>query len=269
MKSRVSFLAPLFITITLCYSVGYAFDLFGPPAATLKEGWCSTNLEYLYSSMDVEADGLRVGPLLFSSDTIENIASNKFYVNFASGLTDDCEVYWRLGATDMDPDRGYNRDNFAGYIGDSDYEFAVGAGTKINFGQSEDGMEIWSLVAQASYASLDFDKRISTLHEATTILSAEADIWEAQVAVGYTYRYADDICFYCGPFLHFVGGEAEVRGTVDGVPGKDKTDLEEESRLGGYIGTEIGLADDLSLCLELQFTGARYALGGSLIWRLK
>ena len=272
MNGRFSFLATLLIIIALSHSVACAFDPIGPPAARLKEGWSATTLEYLYSSMDLEADEFTLAPIVFTSTTIESIKSNKFYANFASGLQDYGEVFLRVGAMDASPDTGDNEGNWASFVGDSDYEFAIGAGAKFNFGQSQDGVHIWSLVAQTSYASLDFDIKTSTIPltpPAIATLSAELDIWEVQIALGYTRRFGDRLWVYCGPFLHYVSGDADIKGSIDGVAAKASTDLEQDSNVGGYVGAEWSLGDDFSLCAEWQFTSGGYALGGGLIWRFE
>jgi len=229
--------------------------------------------------MDLEADGFAFsfasGRITFPSDTIENIKSNKVYANLASGLQDNGEVFLRLGAMDASPDTGDNQGNWAGFVGDSDYEFAVGAGAKFNFGQSQDGAHIWSLVAQTSYASLDLDIKTSTILKVpvtpkpTATLTAEVDIWEVQIALGYTRRFGDRFRVYCGPFLHFVSGDADIKGSIDGVATKASTDLEQDSDIGGYVGAEWSRGGDFSFCVEWQFTSGGYALGAGLIWRFE
>lgn len=269
MNGRFSFLAALLITIALSHSVASAFDPIGPPAARLKAGWSATTLEYLYSSVDLEADEFTLGPIAFSPATVKSIKSNKFYANFASALQDYGEVFLRLGAMDASPDTGDNRDNWAGFVGDSDYEFAIGAGAKFNFGQSQDGAHIWSLVAQTSYTSLDLDVKTGPILDSIATLAAEIDMWEVQVALGYTRQFGDRFWVYCGPFLHFVSGDADIKGSIDGAATKASTDLREESMLGGYIGAEWSRGGDLSFCMEWQFTGGGYALGAGLIWRFE
>ena len=269
MNGRFSFLATILIIIALSHSVACAFDPIGPPAARLKGGWSATTLEYLYSSMDLETDSFTLAPIAFSSDTIKSIKSNKVYVNFASALQDYGEVFLRLGAMDASPDTGDNRTNWASFVGDSDYEFAVGAGAKFNFGQSQDGAHIWSLVAQTSYASLDLDVKTGPILDSVATLAGEVDIWEVQIALGYTRRFSDRFWVYCGPFLHFVSGDADIEGSIDGAATKASTDLEQESQVGGYVGAEWSRGGDFSLCVEWQFTSGGYALGGGLIWRFE
>jgi hypothetical protein len=262
-------LATLLIIIALCHSVASAFDPIGPPAARLKEGWSATTLEYLYSSMDLETDSFTLGPILFSSSTIKNIKSNKFYANFASSLQDYGEVFLRMGAMDASPDTGDNRGNWAGFVGDSDYEFTVGAGAKFNFGQSQDGAHTWSLVAQTSYASMDLDVETNPILDSSATLSAELNIWEVQIALGYTRRFGDRLWVYCGPFLHYVSGDADIDGSIDTVATKASTDLEQDSNVGGYIGAEWSRGGNFSFCVEWQFTGGGHAFGGGLIWRFE
>lgn len=274
MNGRFSFLATLLIIVALSHSVACAFDPIGPPAARLKGGWSATTLEYMYSSMDLEADGFTLAGIEFFPDTVEGIKSNKLYANFASGLQDYGEVFLRVGATDASSGTG---DNWSDFVGDSDYEFAIGAGAKFNFGQSQDGAHIWSLLAQTSYATLDLDVKTSPILDSIATLAAELDIWEVQIALGYTRRFGDRFWVYCGPFLHFVSGDADIKGsiltdvgeTIEGGATKASTDLREESMIGGYIGAEWSRGDDFGWCVELQFTSGGYALGGGLIWRFE
>jgi hypothetical protein len=216
--------------------------------------------------MDLEADSFTLAPIAFASTTVESIKSNKLYANFASGLQDYGEVFLRVGAMDASSGTG---DNWSDFVGDSDYEFAIGAGAKFNFGQSQDGAHTWSLVAQTSYATLDLDIKTSPILDSIATLGAEVDIWEVQIALGYTRQFGDRLWVYCGPFLHYVSGDADIKGSIDGVATKASTDLEQESNVGGYIGAEWSRTDDFGFCVEWQFTGGGYALGCGLIWRFE
>ena len=274
MNRRFPFLGTLLITIALSHSVACAFDPIGPPAARLKTGWSATTLEYLYSNMDLEADGFTLAGIEFFPDAVEGIKSNKVYANFASGLQDYGEVFLRVGAMDASSGTG---DNWSDFVGDSDYEFAIGAGAKFNFGQSQDGVHTWSLVAQTSYASLDLGIKTSPILDSIATLSAQLDIWEVQIALGYTRRFGDRLQVYCGPFLHYVSGDADIKGSIltdvgeaiEGGATKASTDLEQESNVGGYVGVEWSRDDAFGVCVEWQFTSGGYAVGGGLIWRFE
>jgi hypothetical protein len=241
-----------------------AMDFMGPPTAGLKQGQSSVGIEYMRSNMDIEADG--IPELGLVSTTVENVEMNKIYENLGLGITDDAEIFLRLGAADAEPDKGDNSDNLAGYIGGSDFGFAIGGGIKATLSKSEDDTVKWGILAQMSWADLDFDTKSYSLGGYTVSGSAEVEIIEVQVAVGPTVKLREGISIYGGPFLHIIDGDADLK-SIDGWSGTVSTDLEEDSAFGGYVGTQIDLDTNTALNIEGQFTGGGWGVGGGIVWK--
>ena len=184
-----------------------------------------------------------------------------------SPLGNNNDVFLRLGIMDTNMNKSQNRDNLAGYIGDSDYGFTFGGGIRNTFYQSEDGKEKWGLLAQISYTNLDFDKKNYLIDGSEITFSASADLFEMQIACGPNYLITDNLSVYGGPFLHFVKGDMELSGSIDGASGRGSCDLKQESEIGAYIGLSAELAKNSDFNIEYQFTGDAQAVGFRFIHR--
>ena len=257
----------------------FALDPLGPPLATSKKDVIAiAGFEYLYGEMDLHSESFTfttdpIPPtpsvsLLFSSAKIKNIKTNKFYVNFIPNISgDNLDIFFRLGIADANPDKSTNRDNLAGNVGYSDHDIALGGGIRTTFYQSEDGIEKWGLLAQFSYTSLDFDENNYSVNGYDVSLSATIDMLEIQLAAGPTYNVTDELSIYGGPFLQFVKGNAEIKGSIDGESADGKCDLKQESELGGFIGLSTDLAKNTKFNIEYQLTADAQAVGFRFIHR--
>lgn len=254
------------IALLLLATSTFALDPLGPPVATSKDdNVVIAGLEYLYSEMDLHADSLLVetplGNLQFPSTEIKAINMNKFYVNLLSILGDNYDIFLRLGITDASPDKNKNHENLAGYIGDSDYGLTFGGGFRTTLYQSRDGRVKWGLLAQLSYAGLDFDENTYSINGSNVSLSANVDMLEIQLAAGPSFQITDQISIYGGTLLHFVKGNAEIRGNVNEVSVQGSSDLEQISELGGFIGLSTDLAKNTKFNIEFQLTDDAQAAG--------
>ncbi|MGB2862279.1 MAG: hypothetical protein WBC05_03050 [Sedimentisphaerales bacterium] len=241
-----------------------AFDLMGPTTSRLKDsGKTSVGAEYFWGSMDIDADGIPELGLI--SDTIKDVDFDKISANFALGMGRGSEIFLRLGVAEAEPDKGDNRDNVAGYIGSSDECFFIGGGAKwtlyeeANFG--------WGLLTQVSWADFDFDQQIYSIGGYNVNFSTDVEIVEVQISTGPTLKLTKDLTFFGGPFLHFLNGDMELKGSIDGLSGSISTDLDQESLLGGYIGAELGLGQNAIISFEVQGTSGNYGMGGQLVWK--
>ena len=264
MKTRIVLLTIAFVVAGSCGPAAFAFDPMGPATAGQRGlGRASIGVEQAWSRMDIEADGISSLDIL--TDTIEDIKVSKTYVNLGLGTSDNSEVFLRLGIGEADPDRGDNADNIGGYVGKSDESFLVGGGAKFTLCRQE-GIQ-WGLLAQVSWANLDFDEKSYSINGHSATLSTDADLVEVQIAVGPTVGLGDALAVYGGPFLHFVGGEFDLDGTIDGSGSEITSDLEQESILGGYVGLQLDVTQNAALSAEFQGTGAGYAVGASLRYK--
>lgn len=249
----------------------FALDPLGPPAATKNKEEPIAGMEYLYSEMDLQAGSLTIetplGSFQLPAAEIKAIQMNKLYVNLVSTLGENYDIFLRLGLTDASPDESKNQDNFAGIIGDSDFGLTFGGGFRTTLHQSRDGKTKWGLLGQFSYASLDFDEKTYSVNGSNVSLSANVDMFEIQFAAGPTYQVTNKISIYGGPFLHFVKGDVEFRGSVSDIPVQGSSDLEQESELGGFIGLTTDLAKNTKFNIEFQVADDARAVGFRFIHR--
>ena len=273
-KTITTSIGLLFLTTTV-----FALDPLGPPVATSKKDVTAiAGFEYLYGVMDLHSESFTfithpIPPtpsvsLLFSSAKIKNIKTNKFYVNLISEIGgDDLDIFLRLGIANANPDKSANRDNLAGNIGESDYDIALGGGIRTTFYQSEDGREKWGILAQLSYTNFDYNEKNSSVNGYDVSLSATIKMLEIQLAAGPTYQVTDELSIYGGPFLHFVKGEAKIKGSVDGESGDGSCDFKQEPELGGFVGLSTDLAKNTKFNIEYQLAGDAQAVGFRFIHR--
>ena len=250
MEKRILFLVIFLMGAGLWSSAALALAPMGPPMASLQQGQYSAGVDYSYSEMDVEVSGFGL------TVTQKDVETNMIFANLGYGVVPNLEVFVRLGAANAD---------FQGFSGDT--QFAYGFGTKATFAQA--GNLTWGGLFQMSWLnSEDSGTLIIDGHTATG--TAEIDAYEIQIAVGPTYE-VQGCRIYGGPFLHFIGGDFDLSGTVTGPvvsgSGSFSFDVEQESEFGGFVGAQFDLAQNTSLCVEYQLTGDAWAIGTGIVWR--
>jgi hypothetical protein len=123
---------------------------------------------------------------------------------------------------------------------------------------------------QANWAG--YDGKLNAKHWAALDFT-EIDIVEVQIAAGITCILSDRVSVYGGPFLHFIDGELnDTYSEVDiGTGGLLTTEysweIEQDSTFGGYLGTQMELAENCSLNIEFQHTAAADAFAASVVLR--
>jgi opacity protein-like surface antigen len=166
---------------------------------------------------------------------------------------------------DAEPDEEENWDNVAGYVGPSDDNLFIGGGAKWTLAKAENFS--WGFLTQVSWANLDFDEKRYSIGGYSVRFSTELEIVEVQIATGPTFDLTENISFYGGPFLYFLNGDADLEGMIDGLAGTVTTELEQESIIGGYIGTEIRVVPNIAIGIEYQEVSGSRGIGGQLAWR--
>ena len=253
-------------------SAAFALDPMGPPTAGLRQGQFEEGIEYSYGTMDLklnngiwieQLDGVFYDSGNADSLTLRNFKTNKAYFNLGYGIIDGLDVFLRLGATNVT-------------FGDSIWEdaekfdnhadFTVGCGIKATF-YEHDNLKLGGLF-QASWA--EFDGQLNAAHWAAADF-VEMSVTEIQVAVGPTYKLADHISIYGGPFFHFVVGDLDDKFSEASGGGlltsKYSWDVNESSIFGGYIGAQVDIAENCSFNIEYQQTAAADALSVGFVWR--
>lgn len=268
MKKGILLLVVGFVIAGLCDSTALALDPMGPPAAGLSKGQFSAGVDYAHSEMDLKLNEGSYTTLAGGKLTLVSFKSkfrmNKVYANIGYGITDTLEAFLRLGAADA----SFKNNNEATFNGDSD--FAIGFGVKTTF-YEKPKLKLGGLF-QATWSSTDASATVNTaLYETSHMWSREAhvDLMEIQFAVGPTYELTDKVSIYGGPFFHIVDGSVKGKWYSGGAyAGNERYDIDETSTFGGYIGTQVDLAQNVAFSIEYQHTAAANALGMSLIWRL-
>ena len=253
-------------------SAALALDPMGPPTADLRQGQFEEGIEYSYGTMDLklndgtwieQLDGVFYDSGNADSLTIKNFKTNKAYFNLGYGIIDGLDVFLRLGAT-------------TATFGDSIWEdaekfenhanFTVGCGIKATF-YEHDNLKLGGLF-QANWT--EFDGQLNAAHWAAADF-VEMSVTEIQVAVGPTYKLADHISIYGGPFFHFVVGDLDDEfNEVSGgglLTSKYSWDIDESLIFGGYIGAQVDIAENFSFNIEYQQTAAADALSAGFVWR--
>jgi len=143
MGIRTFVMAALLVTCAFV-SVAPGGAPMGFPGAYLGEGHWGFGAEYGYGQVDLETSGtiMEVMPPALAPEELQfrldNLKSNMIFGTIAYGLTDNWDIFIRLGANDarddvavvpLGPTRGVERHgSFDGSFG-----FAGGAGTRVRF----------------------------------------------------------------------------------------------------------------------------------------
>ncbi len=229
-----------------CASAALGIGPLGPPTATLKQGQFGVALEYAYSDSDLE---LSLGTV---DATWKGALSNTFLAQLGYGLTDDWEIYFPLGAANLkDADL------------DCSYKSAYGFGTKITFEKTENTS--WGLLFEIGWRKNNDSGTVdlNDLGFAVTDYSVDFTYHEIVVALGPTWKIAEGIQVYGGPFFYVLEGDVDVEAA-----GVDTTlDLSQESMFGGYVGAELDICPNSSWYGEFLFTGDMWTLGTGIGWK--
>ena len=214
------------IILVLICNQAFGLNLMGPPKATLEQGQNSFGFGYSNSDVEIELSG-------YGDKWTEDVETNSLLGTFGYGIVNNCEVFVRLGFTDVEAEVLDVLDF------DSDFEFSYGFGAKVTFAEY-DALSLGSIF-QIHWFEGDDD---------IYGIKQEFDAYEIQIAVGPTYKY-NNISIYGGPFLHFINGDYDIE-----IPGiiSASADIEEESVFGGYIGLDAALSENADWRIEFQLT---------------
>lgn len=250
-------------TMLMCTQV-LAFDLMGPTTSRLKDsGKTSIAAEYFWSTMEIDAEG--ISSLGLISDTINEFEMNKITTKLALGMGRGSEIFFRVGVAYVAPDKNDDWGGIPDSIRSSDEVLVLGGGAKWTL--YDGGNFRWGLLTQMSWAEYDFDGRSFSVGAHSLAVSSEFEIVEVQIATGPTLQINEDMTIFGGPFLYFLNGDADFKGTIDGSPATVSADINQESLLGGYIGTEFKLGQKAVFSVEIQTTSGSYGVGGQLVWK--
>jgi hypothetical protein len=281
---KITILLIILAFVTGISSSAFALSPMGPPKARLEPHQWSFGLDYEHSEMDIETtsnlrtetiDGVEVpadGPK--SKYEIDGLTSNMVYVNAGYGLSGTWDVYAQVGLSDAQADitevqaGGVTGDKYKNF--DSSYGLAWGLGTRTTL--AKDGDIIWGGLLQVGWAKPD-SSDLTCVGDPYFKGDAEINYWEIQLAVGPTFE-SDYYRIYGGPFLHFVYGDVDLKGTATYpepdpavVTVKSSKNIDNNVNIGGYVGTQLYLTENSSMYAECQFTSDAFGIGVGIAWK--
>jgi len=285
MWKRFAFATILIVVLGCFCSTALALDFMGPPSAGLKKGQLGLGADYSYTRMDIGLDNGVVTSTFYkfgavfssttskiSSFTLKRLKMHKLYANIGYGITDNWEVFIRLGGVNPEFSGNFFPTSPASQSRDynGDVGFAIGFGTKVTF-YEKDKLKLGALF-QMSWASSHATASGTDFRE-----SVDIDIIEMQIALGATYQLTEKITIYGGPFWHFVnfnGSDLHGYRSYDSNPAQQEKwisrssyDLDDISNFGGYIGAQYEIFKDTLCCIEYQHTRSADALAMSVRWK--
>jgi len=107
-------------------------------------------------------------------------------------------------------------------------------------------------------------------------MRGELSLYEIQIALAASYRLAEWVSIYGGPFAYFADGDLDVEKDSPWavwIPeGKallleSSYDIDQTTQFGGYVGAQFDLTGRLGLGIEYQHTAGTDAVTAGLAWR--
>jgi hypothetical protein len=249
----------------------------GAPLATLGQGEWSVGIEYGREQADIDASGPVTAVFVEETSytqnfTLSDLETNMIFGNFAYGINTNWDVFARLGVADAQddivahPDRTVFLDNPIGF--DGGFGFAWGVGTRATLGRHGP----WSVggLIQATwfYPGDDGVPSGPSPNVAYTLARGvvEVDYWQAQGALAAVYQ-TGPWRFWVGPFIQFTGGELDLNLEYSGGPAgaggqiQSSADLDDDARVGGFLGARWEITDQWSLSVEGQVAEDSWLVG--------
>jgi hypothetical protein len=259
MNKKLLFVVVILTALALTGSA-LALAPMGPPTAGLKTGQFRAGAEYSYSDMDFKADWGG------GEYTAKNVKVNIWTANLGYGIMDDWEGFVRLGAANAE---GESLD-FGSAKGD--YGFAWGLGTKYTF-LKQDNLD-WGVLFQINWLKSDFSHSGVVPPDGEEGYSwketANLDAYDIEIALGPTWKAAEGISVYGGPFFNIIRGNADydyVETPDTGYNDSSSLDIKEKSLFGGYVGVQWDFMQSAAALAEFQFTGAGWTFATGVGWK--
>ncbi|MCI0498877.1 MAG: hypothetical protein L0Y36_04235 [Planctomycetales bacterium] len=255
MDKRMRWVVLMVISLSV---TAMAIDFMGPPTATLKKGQWRTDFTYHFSENDIELTNITIEGFNLGDLDVDEIEIQRYYATFGYGLDDRWEIYAKIGGADLEQDDI----SFS-----SDADLAYGWGTRITMNQSKE--VDWGVGFLMSWFGADEDYSGSSESD-TYKTSFDIDAYELQVAAGPTFKMQGwDL--YGGIFYYMLEGDIDAKetGTDGGVPYSltGTADMEEDSNVGGYVGTLMHLTKNIDAMVELAFVSDGWGVGGGIGWK--
>jgi hypothetical protein len=243
-----------------------ALEMLGPPAAAgLDQGQSSLGFDYSHSRMDIKLYNAKWSSSSGSGELpswkMRNLTTDVVTANIGYGIANDLECFVRLGAMTTEDTKGTLGIASVKYSGNPGFDFDFGFGAKATFWQ-QDNLKMGG-IAQFSWAKPDGKARIEGGGNVESC-SSKIEVREIQMAVGPTYEFSDGALIYGGPFVHYVDGSIEFKGSTY----KYSADVIQQNYLGGFVGIRLD-PDKYTpfINIEWQHTATDDALSLNLTWK--
>jgi len=282
---KINYLTLINAVILLSWTVNLqAEGPMGLPANMLGNEQWSLGIEFGQGEADWSADGQCTETVIgIGSDSyqqnfqIENLRSNMVFGQLAYGLTQDCDVFVRLGAVQSEanirvPATTFSTGNAGRTRFDSDYGFAGGAGIRTTFYRGE-ALSLGGLL-QGTWFEPSGSRFIYGYPGSIETLVTNVNLRYFQTKLSLTGMYREEHWYlWMGPFLQYIKGDLDMEALYyfDDVATGSITcagRLDDNVHLGAHLGAGLRI-NGLTYRLEGQFTNESWLWTLGVIIRVK
>lgn len=255
-------MAMVVVLLALLTSTVFAVGNIGPTTAGLKKGQWSIGADYAYSDIDLDTSSMKwkdpegSGKMPF---TFEDVKTNFYYATLGYGLTDNLEVFGRLGIADIKGEGIWPA--FSSEMGlNFDNDIVWGYGIRYTFHQKE--KVSWGVTAQMNWIDTSLGFRDDVVEEGDTI---DLSGYDLLVSVGPTIDMRG-WTLYGGPFFYMVNEDFDVddHDLGAGTLWEGSADVEEDGSFGGHIGAAIPLGKNTDMTFEVASISGGWSAGTGL-----
>ncbi|MCX5646084.1 MAG: hypothetical protein NTZ17_15600 [Phycisphaerae bacterium] len=260
----------------------------GSPTAYLGAGRWGFGAEYGYGQMDLETSGTVTDTFPgFSRDSwpqdfrIDNLKSNMAFGTVAYGLTDNWDLFARIGAADAKGTivvlpaivKSAERQDDS----DGSFGLAWGVGTRATLHKSGPWsfgglvQVTWFRPGDGEFSIEDPLPLDPVKHEPVWVGDAKLSYWQAQASLAAAFQ-VDTWRFWAGPFFQFTQGDMDFSGTysLTGAVGTGTLNwastIDDSFQVGGHFGANWEICDQFNLWGEGQITSDAWLIGVGLVF---
>jgi len=186
-----------------------------------------------------------------------DIDSTDYNAKLSYGVLDNVAISLIVGLSKTQIDQ-YNQYNELRISTDNKSNEKLGLG--ISFKSYDDGK--WSFGGAASWTTFDHELTGYNLQSGGTYGTLSTEIDRIKVSAGAGYSIDKQIKVYGGPVLQKISGNTHwVRDNGDN--GYARLALQQDSKIGGYLGAEYQFAPNMTIKSEAQTFGSESTLIGA------
>ena len=241
----------------------YAGGQFGSPE-TANAGDVAVGMGYFHSSAQYSTDEEGWSEI--------EASQNQSYVQVSVGMTDDSEIYFRVGGADINAKDAFDIGN-SGFKEEAERPFGtIGLKRKIEINQS---FAIGAFAQFSRYSdyederaeTIDYEGIAVNLSERYTIKNAQ----DIQAGISMGVKPHERVTLYTGPVWYwsraYVEGTAsiDVRAYSYSDSASASATYREKNTMSGFTRTKIALSDNFALEAEVQLK-SKASAGASLVY---